>query len=317
VDSPATIDRARDLAGRTCARLPRPVQDVVHAARDSDLLLFAGGLAFYSLVSIAPAVVLGFWIAAALAGSDRIEELGENVAELVGGGAAIESTFAQLASVGTGVGLGALVLALWPATAFGSGLLRAFDHIAGTPERRSAQGLRGRAKALLLIGLIPALLLGGLAVSYVVTGMVGDGAAGTVIGWALAVAGGWLATTGIITVLYWLFGPLRLAARSQIGGAALAALAVAVMSLGYVVYLSSGADWEERVAGSGLAGVVLLALWLYLTNLLLLAGYFAAREADEHVLERSPEEQGRPEAEEKVHDEEADSVDLRDEVHAR
>lgn len=196
------VDRSRDLAGRARGRLPKPVQDIVHAARDTNLLLFAGGLAFYGLVSIAPAVVVGFWIATLFVGSDRLEELGDNVSELAGGASAIESMFTQLASVGTGVGLAALFLGLWPATAYGSGLLRAFDHICGTPER-SAQGVRGRAKALLLIALLPGLLLGGLSVSYLITAVLGDGGAGTVLGWALALAGGWLASTAVISLMYW------------------------------------------------------------------------------------------------------------------
>jgi membrane protein len=283
--------QAKDRAASIQQRLPKPVRDVIEASRDSNLLLHAAGLAFYALISVAPSVVVGFWIAAGLAGQRRMDALGENLAELVGSDE-IESTISQLADVGAGVGAAALVAALWPASAYGSGLVRALDHISDTPKR-SAQGIRGRLKMALLIALLPVTLLGALVMSYVVTSLIGDDGVGTVVGWGLAIGSGWLATTMVVTVVYLLYGPLELSLKAIVGGAALVAAAMAIMSAGYLLYLQTGADWEERVAGSGLATVVLLGLWLYLTNLLLLAGYFVARETDEHVLGRHPADQGR------------------------
>jgi membrane protein len=276
-------ERASELEGR----LPTPVRDVIVSCRDTNLLLHAAGLAFYALISVAPSVVLTFWITSAVAGRDRIETLGDNLAELTGA-EGLGSTITELAGIGTGVGLAALAVALWPASAYGSGLVRALDHISDSPKR-SAQGLRGRAKMALLIGLLPLLLLGALVTSYLVTALVGDNGPGTVAGWALAVTAGWLATTLVVALLYVVYGPLDLSVKAIVGGSSMVAAAMAMMSGGYLLYLQTGADWEERVAGSGLASVVLLGLWLYLTNLLLLAGYFVARETDEHLLDDQPD----------------------------
>jgi hypothetical protein len=51
-----------------------------------------------------------------------------------------------------------------------------------------------------------------------------------------------------------------------------------VVSLVFSLYLALGADWEERFAMSGVAGIVMLAVWLLLVNALLLLGYRLALE---------------------------------------
>jgi membrane protein len=295
---PSVIDRSVE-------RLPGFLPAFVNRVRSADLLLFAGGLAFYGLISLAPLVVLSFWITGALVGEDRMEQLGENLAEMAPAGAEVEGFFDQMATIGTGVGVGALVAALWPATAYGSGLLRAFDRISHAP-RRSMQGIRGRAKTLALLALMPLLLLGALFASYVATGTMNDGLVGMIFSWALALAGGLTAGFVAITLIYWLFGPDEIAWRHLALGSLLAAGGIAVMSLGYVVYMGEGADFEERIAGSGLAAIVLLGIWLYLANIIILAGYCLAteRHAAAHPEEdaQRAEEESRPPAPEELVD---------------
>jgi len=53
-----------------------------------------------------------------------------------------------------------------------------------------------------------------------------------------------------------------------------AAVGVTVLSLVYAAYLRFGADFGSRYVSSGLAAVVLLAVWLFLANGLLLVGYY-------------------------------------------
>jgi uncharacterized BrkB/YihY/UPF0761 family membrane protein len=45
-----------------------------------------------------------------------------------------------------------------------------------------------------------------------------------------------------------------------------------------VMFLISGVDFERRYATSGLAAVVLLAFWLFMTNALILVGFQIAQE---------------------------------------
>ena len=49
-----------------------------------------------------------------------------------------------------------------------------------------------------------------------------------------------------------------------------------MVSIGYVVYLRLGADFEERYGSSAFAAVILLGLWLYLANGALIVGYKTA-----------------------------------------
>lgn len=256
-------------------RLPGTLNDLIDHLRRAEVLFYGAGLAFYGLISLAPFLVVGFWAAAAVAGEDRIESLAEDIAAAAPGEVDIEPAVQNLLEVGTGVGVIALLTALWPATAFGGGLVRALDEISPAP-RRSVTGLRGRAKSLALVVAVPIVLLAGFAVSSVITGLVEDGWALRMLTWAGAIVVGTIITALALAGIYTLFGPDDLSLGNTAIGAGAAALGMSVMSAGYLVYLEQGADWEERVAGSGLATVVLLALWLYLTNVILLAGYAVA-----------------------------------------
>jgi membrane protein len=284
------------LLERVHERLPPSLSSLLESAREKEILLYAGGLAFYGLVSMAPFVVIGFWIAGMFVGEDSMRQLGENIDELMPAGTNVSGVVSTLSSVGTGVGITALLTALWPATAYGSGLVRAFDRISDEPER-SLQGVRGRTQALLFVVLLPALLLGALAVSYLATGLFDGSTAGMVAAWALAVVAAFVTTFLVLSVIYVVFGPSRLPPRATATGAAAASAVLALMSLGYVVYLGQGADFEERVAGSGFASVVLLALWLYAANAVLLVGFTLARScagsaADPEEVGEEPSDRG-------------------------
>lgn len=272
--------------------MPPSVSEVVTSARDKEVLLYSGGLAFYGLVSMAPFLVIAFWITGMVVGEDSMQQLGENIDELTPAGTQASGVVTALSSVGTSVGLTALIAALWPATAYGSGLVRAFDRIVDDPER-TMKGARGRAQALLFVVLLPLLLLGALGGSYLATSLLDGSSAAMFATWALALVGVYATTFAVICLIYVVFGPGRLPAQATATGAAAAAAAIAVMSLGYVLYLGEGADFEERVAGSGFAAVVLLALWLYLANVILLIGFTLARSCAGSTAD--PEESGEDE----------------------
>ncbi len=298
-----TTDQAKSWGRRAQRRLPDSIAKLIDEARNAEVLLFAGGLAFYALISIAPFVVISFWITGEIVGEDRIEELGENIDELAPGGADVSGAFDSLAQVGAGVGFMAILAALWPATAYGSGLVRAFDRLSHKPEQ-SAQGVKGRLKALMFVVLLPGFLLAALGASYLASGVFDNGIL-LVVGWILGLVAGTLAGALVLLIIYGVFGPEKMSLRSTGIGALAASAAIAVMSLGYLIYLGQGADFEERVAGSGFAAVVLLALWLYIANTILLVGYAYCRTCE--GITEDDEEREREDD-----DEQRTSVDLRE-----
>lgn len=261
------VDRAQD-------RLPRPVGQVVRGLRREDVLLTAAGLAFYGLVSVAPFVILALWAVSLLTDQGEVRQVGSQLARLLPPKLGVDRAFATVAGAGAGLGVWAALGLLWPATAYGSGLTRAFDRLSRRDE--PTKGLRGRARALALLGLGPVLVLVTLLAAYGATSLLG--VHGRVAAWVLSLVFGFavsLVTTGVI---YRVFSPVSLSWSGVGKGACTAAAGIAVLSATFVVYLNVGSDFEHRYATSGLAAVVLLGLWLFCANALLLVGYQAALE---------------------------------------
>jgi len=266
-----------DLASRVEQRLPRPLRAVMHRLRHEDLFMLSAGLAFYALVSVVPFAILVLWLVSLVAGDDRVRQVADQLGRLLPASLDAGPSFERVADLGARLGVGALVALLWPASAYGAGLSRAFERLCPGADR-PAKGLRGRALALGLVGVMPALALGGLVAAYAGTAVVGEGLAGTVVGVGLALAFGSVASTATAVVIYKLFSPQPVGGPPLLKGAAVAGGSIAVLSAGYAVFLQFTADFEDRYATSGLAAVVLLAVWLFLANALLLVGYQVAEE---------------------------------------
>ena len=180
-----------------------------------------------------------------------------------------EDRYGALLEPASLLGLVSIASALWPATAYGSGLARAFHELSG----RSGPPKPARGRALTLAVLLPAFVIGGLIASYAGTALVGEDGSSLVIGWALALAFGFVATTAVVTLIYRLFPGRRFLWVQILRAAAAVAAGISVISLLFVLFLNLGADFQAHYATSGIASVVFLALWLYLSNMMLLAGY--------------------------------------------
>ena len=246
--------------------------------RGEDVFMLAAGLAFYALVSVAPFAILVLWVLSLLTSDGQVQEVADRLARMAPPRLNVDEAFRRVAQLGAGLGLGALVALLWPATAYGAGIRRAFERLSPVPDRQ-AKGLRGRALALALLGMVPALALTGLVASYLGTTILGNGALARVAGWAIALVLGFVGSWVTIAAIYLIFSP-RPIGRTQVArGAAVAAGSISILSLGYVVFLNLGTDFERRYATSGLAAIVLLAVWLFLANALMLVGYEVAQDA--------------------------------------
>jgi uncharacterized BrkB/YihY/UPF0761 family membrane protein len=83
----------------------------------------------------------------------------------------------------------------------------------------------------------------------------------------------------VIGLIYWIFPPVRLGWRPTLAGMAAAAGSISVLSLAFTLYLTLGANFEQHYPTSGIAAFVLLAVWLFLANAMVLVGYKIALEA--------------------------------------
>jgi membrane protein len=280
----ANAARGRGQAGYEAVhrRLPRRVRGLIHRFSDRDLLLAASSLAFYGVVSALPLLMLAFAAVEAVAGDEALQSFAERAASSgpEGTGAFLEPLLAS----GGSLTVATLLFALWPATAYGGGLRRALTHSTDTEE--SAAASRGRVLGVSLVLVLPVLVLAGLPMMFVLSNLAGEGGWGLVLGWATALAAGGLVATALAAVLYQGFAPASLGWRDTVSGAVAAGFATAAFSLAFVIYLDV-APIEERFGGGATAVVVMMGLWLFVANVLLLAGYQAVLELDEEGREGS------------------------------
>lgn len=267
--------RVRRLIGATRRHVPDRARRLGQWVRSDESLSTAASLAFFALVSLPPSALIAMWVASLLTGDARIEQLGERVAEIAPGEFEADQMVVQLVELATTLGWVSLLAALWPATAYGADLARAFDRLTPT-GRRPMDGIRGRALVIVLIALLPLIVLTALVLVLFLPAALGDDTLVRIAGYAAAGALAIVGLTGFLALLYGLFSPADVGVRSALRGAAGAALTMTVISMGYVVYLRVGANFEERYGSSAFAAVILLGLWLYLTNGALISGYKAA-----------------------------------------
>jgi membrane protein len=267
-------DRSGD---RVDGHRPGRVRRAAPSARADDLFLYGAALAFYGLVSVAPLIVLALWLTALVAGDDQVHRVAAQLDRVAPRALGADRALQRVADLGARAGLVAVVAALWPATAYGSGLVRVFDRIT-VGQEGNRKGLRGRSLALAVVGVVPVLVLAGLLAAYSGAAVLGDSPMETAIGFALAVVFGFAATAVAIIVIYKVLPESAPDWPSTLRGTGVAATGISLLSVAYVAYLRLGTDFEQRYAPDAVAAVVLLGLWLFLANVVLLVGYKVARQ---------------------------------------
>jgi YihY family inner membrane protein len=269
----AVLASARAGIGRLYRRLPDHLRRVVERVREDDIFLLGAGLAFYALVSLPPLVILVLWITSLAVGDDRVEQLAEQFRRFAPEELGAEVALEQVAETGTGLGIVALLTALWPATAYGSALARSFQRLSPGSDR-PMRGIRGRG--LVLVVLLPLFVFGSLVASLAGTLILQDR---PVVGFVLALATGFAGAVAAVILIFWAFSPRPLGRRRIWRGAAWAATGISLLSLAFTAYLVAGANFEEHYAVSSLIGVVVLAIWLFVANIILLLAYALALES--------------------------------------
>ena len=231
-------------------------------------------MAFYGLISFAPVVVVAMWVTTLVVDAGQVHHVADYFARVAPPALGVDRAIQRVAGLSTTLGVVAVAAALWPATAYGAGLVRVLDRVGG--ERQDA-GLRGRGAALLLVCVVPMLVLASLVAGYAGAAALAYAPAKVAVGLSLGLLLSFAAAMATVAAIYRVFPRTPPGWRDILRGAFVAAGAIALVSVSYAAYLRLGANFEQRYASDALAAVVLLGVWLYAANIALIVGYRVAR----------------------------------------
>jgi membrane protein len=282
----AVREAGRDERGR-CADQPSDIpkrgwidiaKRVKSEAKDDNLSLLAGGVAFFSMLSLVPGLVALVSLYGLFADPADVEDQVRDVTKALPSEAR-ELIVDQLTSVvetsSTGLGITAiagLALALWSASAAVKHLIGAVNVTYDERETRGFVKVRGLSLVLAVGAAL--FLVGAIALIAIVPAALGDSdlasgarTAANVLRWPLLV----IAMFVGLAIVY------RLAPdrddpkwRWVSWGAVVATIGWLVASVLFSVYASNFGKYNETYGSLG--AVIVLMVWLYLTALLILVG---------------------------------------------
>jgi membrane protein len=284
VDQQEPVSRVRQQWVAVARRLPPGINRIAERIAGRELLLEASSLGFYGLVSALPMLTVAFSIVGLVAGDETLQRVAQQAEE--NGPAGVGNILQQVAESSGALSIAAVVFTIWPATAYGGGLRRALSRATGD---ESAAALKGRATAIGLVFALPVLVLAGLPLAAFLSTLGDEGVAGAVLGWSLALGAGTAVLTLVLSGLYHAFSPEDLEWRDTLRGAAITAVVTTLFSVGFVLYLQVG-DIEQRFGGDTIGLIVMLGVYLFVANALLLAGFEAAAELDEGGIDRASDD---------------------------
>ena len=267
---------------------------------EDNLTDWAAALTYYGLLALFPALIALVSIVGLFAEPQSTsQKLTEIVTQIGPSSAAstfsgpIESITSNRSAAGILFVVG-LMAALWSASGYVGAFMRASSVIYETPEGRPIWKLR---PLQMLVALVIVLLVAILMLSLVLTGPIVDAVAGplgisstaTTI-WDIAKWPVMLAIVlGIIGLLYYATPNVKLRGFKWVTpGAILAVVVWLIASAGFAFYVANFGSYD-KVYGS-LGGVVVVLIWLWITNLALLFGHQlnAERERGHELAEGVP-----------------------------
>jgi membrane protein len=277
-EDPRKPDELSDL--RTAAWKYAAKQAWAEFRRD-DCTDLAAALTYYAVLSLFPALLVMVSLVGLFGqGASTADTLLELI-ERIGQEDAVDqlrqpiTSLTQNDSAGIAFALGLLV-AIWSASAYIGAFGRAMNRIYEVDEGRPFWKLRPlnliltvvtvSLAAIVLLGLV---VTGPFATELGATLGVGDGVVTVwnIAKWPLLL----IVVVIVVAVLYYATPNVRQPRFRWISvGAALAIVVWIIASLGFGIYVSNFSSYDETYGALG--GVIILLLWLWLTNLALLFG---------------------------------------------
>jgi membrane protein len=251
--------------------------------REDNLTDWAAALTYYGLLSLFPALIALVSIVGLFGDpqsttqkvTDIVTEIGpESAADTFSG--PIESITSNRSAAGILFVVG-LAVALWSASGYVGAFMRASNVVYETPEGRPFWKLR---PLQILVTLVMVILLALLALALVLTGPLAEAVAEplgigdeAVTAWDIAKWPVMLAMVVLmIAVLYYASPNVKLRGFRWVTPGSIVAVVVWLLaSAAFAFYVANFASYDETYGALG--GVVVMLVWLWITNLALLFGH--------------------------------------------
>jgi membrane protein len=274
--------------------------------REDNLMDWAAALTYYGLLSLFPALIALVSIIGLFGDPQSTTQKVTDVVTAIGPESAartfsgpIESITSNRDTAGILFVLG-LVVALWSASGYVGAFMRASNVVYETPEGRPFWKLR---PLQILVTLIMVILLALVALALVLTGPLAEAVAdplgigdAVVTAWDIAKWPVLLAVMiTMISVLYYAAPNVRLRGfRWVTAGSIVAVVVWLIASAAFALYVANFGSYDETYGTLG--GVVVILIWLWITNIALLFGHElnAERERSQELAE------GRSRAEKEI-----------------
>jgi membrane protein len=268
-------DRPSEIPKRGWLDIARRVKA---EAKDDNLSLLAGGVAFFAMLSLVPALVALVSFYGLFADPSAVERQARDLTKALPPEARdliVQQLHNVVDSSSTGLGLaaiGGLVLALWSASAAVKHLIEAVNATYDERETRGFVKLRGLSLALAIGATV--FLVGAVALIAIVPAALGDSDLASGVRTVLDLLRWPLLLIGMIVALAIVYklGPDRDNPKWRwvSWGAAIATIGWLLASILFSVYTANFGSYNETYGSLG--AVIVLMLWLYLTALLVLIG---------------------------------------------
>ena len=267
---------------------------------EDNLMDWAAALTYYGLLALFPALIALVSIVGLFADpqsttqkvTDIVTQIGpESAAQTFSG--PIESITSNRSAAGILFVVG-LAIALWAASGYVGAFMRASNIVFETPEGRPFWKLR---PLQMLVALVMVILLALLALALVLTGPLAEAVAeplgigdAAVTAWDIAKWPVMLAVVvAMISVLYYASPNVKLRGFKWVTPGSIVAVVVwLIASAGFAFYVANFGSYDETYGTLG--GVVVMLIWLWITNLALLFGHElnAERERSHELAEGEP-----------------------------